>query len=321
MHRLLRAQAPDAKTREKLAEEAKHGKFVAHAGSLPKAGRVAVQEAHEQGRSGTRSAKPMRPRRTTVPSSDFVANYTDPKTVKQLQAYIDATRAPVANCKQVVGAIVAVNGTVEAVDVFPIHAAIPETLAEAAQGPFPGRFCRGKQADAEKQATVDDARKFLRTAMEASVAKKSNSPGGLVVTKRESEKVMSFSAGMGGMGGGFGSPDAVHSSGYKKSEFVWLGRPIPNEIVVTKIRNDFAADAMPARPYLPANHTGSGGPSSSQPESSSRTGAGGYMRSTTSSFARMARTAKRPPSKKSASGSGFVFTAAISLLCQRHSSS
>ncbi len=73
--------------------------------------------------------------------------------------------------------------------------------------------------NAEKQATVDDARKFLNAAMDAGVAKKSDSPGGLVVTKRDSEKVMSFSAGMGGMGGmggGFGSPDAVHSSGYKK---------------------------------------------------------------------------------------------------------
>jgi hypothetical protein len=50
--------------------------------------------------------------------------------------------------------------------------------------------------------------------MQAAVEKKSNSQGGLVVTKRDSEKVMSFSAGFGGMGGGFG--DSVHSSGYKK---------------------------------------------------------------------------------------------------------
>ena len=55
--------------------------------------------------------------------------------------------------------------------------------------------------------------------MKANVEKKSKSQGGLVVTKRDSEKVMSFSAGFGGMGGGMGGGgfgDSVHSSGYKK---------------------------------------------------------------------------------------------------------
>ncbi len=60
--------------------------------------------------------------------------------------------------------------------------------------------------ETQKQATVDDARKFLSAAMEAGVVKKSDS-GGLVETKRKSERVMSFSAAMGGT---FGGADAVH---------------------------------------------------------------------------------------------------------------
>ena len=42
--------------------------------------------------------------------------------------------------------------------------------------------------EAKKQATVDDARKVPNAAIEAGVAKKSDSPGGLVVTRRDSEE-------------------------------------------------------------------------------------------------------------------------------------
>jgi len=210
------APAPDAKTREKLAEEAKHGKFVAHAGSLSKAGRAAVQEAQDQGEVWSKVGQANAAAANESPSSDFAANYTDPKALKQLQSYIDAMQAPVANGKQVVGAIVAVNGIVEAVDVFqstPLFQKLwPKLLKAHALDALAG----ASDKEVKKQATVDDARKFLSAAIEAGVAKKSNSPGGLVVTKRDSEKVMSFSAGMGGMGGGFGDADAVHSSGYKK---------------------------------------------------------------------------------------------------------
>ncbi len=56
------AQPLDAKARQKLAEEAKQGKFVAHAGSLSKGGRAAVQEGKgQQEVSGTRSARPTLP--------------------------------------------------------------------------------------------------------------------------------------------------------------------------------------------------------------------------------------------------------------------
>ena len=210
------APAPDAKTREKLAEEAKHGKFVAPAGSLSKAGRAAVQEAQDQGEVWSKVRQANAAAANESLSSDFAANYTDPKAIKQLQSYIDAMQSPVANGKQVVGAIVAVNGTVEAVDVFQSTPLFQKLWPKLLKADALDALAGANDKEAKKQATVDDARKFLNAAIEAGVAKKSDSPGGLVVTKRDSEKVMSFSAGMGGMGGGFGGADAVHSSGYKK---------------------------------------------------------------------------------------------------------
>ena len=51
-------------------------------------------------------------------SDAFTANYTNPRVLKQLQAYVNALQEPVANHEQVVGAIVAIKGEAEAVDVF-----------------------------------------------------------------------------------------------------------------------------------------------------------------------------------------------------------
>ena len=123
------------------------------------------------------------------------------------------------NHRQVVGAIVAINGKVEAVDVFQSTPLFQKIWPKLLKSHALDAFDVAGEADAKKPCTLSDANEFLRTAMQASVEKKSNSQGGLVVTKRDSEKVMSFSAGMGGMGmggmgGGFG--ESVHSSGYKK---------------------------------------------------------------------------------------------------------
>jgi hypothetical protein len=93
-------------------------------------------------------------------------------------------------------------------------------------------FAAAKRPDAQKLSTLNDAQAFLKDSMQAVVAKKTESQGGLVVTKRDSKTVTSYSARMGsmrsmggmagGMGGGMGamSPDSseepVHSSAYKK---------------------------------------------------------------------------------------------------------
>ncbi len=212
-------QPLDAKARQKLAEEAKQGKFVAHAGSLTKGGRAAVQEGKGQQAVWAKVGEANANSGARSPSDAFTANYTNPQVLQQLQAYVKALERPVGNHRQVVGAIVAINGKVEAVDVFQSTPLFQKIWPKLLKSHALDAFDVAGEADAKKPCTLSDANEFLRTAMQASVEKKSNSQGGLVVTKRDSEKVMSFSAGMGGMGmggmgGGFG--ESVHSSGYKK---------------------------------------------------------------------------------------------------------
>jgi hypothetical protein len=68
-----------------------------------------------------------------------------------------------------------------------------------------------------RSCTVKDAQTFLDEAMQAAVQEESTAPGGLVATKRDSEKVMSFSAGLPAAEGGVaGFGGGLHSSGYSK---------------------------------------------------------------------------------------------------------
>lgn len=137
-----------------------------------------------------------------------------PRPVVEGRCCYEAVERPVANHRQVVGAIVAINGKVEAVDVFQSTPLFQKVWPKLLKSHALDAFDAARQPDAGKPSTLNDAREFLRTAMQATVEKKSKSQGGLVVTKRDSEKVMSYSAGFGGMGGRF--EDSVHSSGYKK---------------------------------------------------------------------------------------------------------
>jgi hypothetical protein len=207
-------QPLDAKARQKLAEEAKQGKFVAPAGSLNKGGRAAVQEGKGQAEVWKKVGEANASSGARSASDAFTANYTNPEVLKQLQAYVEALQRPVAGHRQVVGAIVAINGKAEAVDVFQATPLFQKVWPKLLKSHALDAFAVAREPDAEKTCTLSDAREFLRTAMQAAVEKKSEGKGGLVVTKRDSEKVMSFSAG--GMGGGMGFEDSVHSSGYKK---------------------------------------------------------------------------------------------------------
>jgi hypothetical protein len=212
-------QPLDAKTRQKLAKEAKQGKFVAHAGSLTKGGRAAVQEGKGQQEVWKKVGEANANSGAQSQSDAFTANYTSPQVLKQLQAYVKALERPVGNHRQVVGAIAAINGKVEAVDVFQSTPLFQKIWPKLLKSHALDAFDVARKPDAKRTCTLSDAKQFLRTAMQATVEKKSNGQGGLVVTKRDSEKVMSFSAGMGGMGmggmgGGFG--ESVHSSGFTK---------------------------------------------------------------------------------------------------------
>jgi hypothetical protein len=216
-------EKPDAQAIKKLSGEAKKGKFVAHAGSLNKAGRVAVQESENQNEVWDKVGKTNAASGVASKSSAYTANYTSPKITKQLDEYMKDLDKPVADGKQVVGAIVAINGKVEAVDVFNSTPLFQKLCPKILKGYALDAMNVSLRKDADKQNSVDDAKEFMLAAMKAGEAKRKVGDNGLVVTKRDSKNVVSFSASdtsvapgskaMGGMGG-FG--ESVHSSGYSK---------------------------------------------------------------------------------------------------------
>ena len=151
-------------------------------------------------------------------SGAFTANYTSPKVLKRLQAYVGKLQKPVASRKRVVGAIVAINGRVEAVDVFQSTPLFRKLWPKLLQSYALDAAAVARQPDADTVCTRQDATDFLRSVLEANVEKQDAGPGGLMVTKRDSPRAVSFSAApdvpaaMGGMGMG----TFLHSSGFAK---------------------------------------------------------------------------------------------------------
>jgi hypothetical protein len=205
---------------QQKAAAAQEGKFVAPAGSLHKKGRLAVQDSQSQSDVWAKVGEANAASGAMTRSGAFSANYTNLQVSKQIQGYVDKLQAPVNDVQQVIGAIVAIDGKVEAADVFqstPLFRKLwPKLLKSYA---LDAATAAGTQPKPQRACTVADARSFLQTVLEANVQKESSGQGGLIVTKRESQRVVSFSAAPAdaasgyGMGGGFGG---VHTSGYSK---------------------------------------------------------------------------------------------------------
>jgi hypothetical protein len=221
----------DARAAEKLAAKAKQGQFVAPAGNLTKASRAAAQDAKGQQEVWDKVGALNASTGVASQSDAFTANYTSPEMQKRLQEYVERLQQPVAGHPQVVGAIVAINGKVEAVDVFQSTPLFQKLWPKLLRSHALDAVAASAAPEADKAAcTLHDAQAFLETAMQANVEKTTPGQGGLVVTKRDSEAVSSFvisvvpvidggkgapaGAGMGGMGGGFG--EGVHSAGFSK---------------------------------------------------------------------------------------------------------
>jgi hypothetical protein len=214
-------EKPDEQTLRELSSAARQGKFVVQAGSLNKEGRVAVQGSKDQSEVWDKVGKANSASGVVSQSGAFTANYSSGKVLKQLGEYLKDLDKPVVESKQVVGAIVAINGKVEAVDVFQSTPLFQKLWPKILRGHAFDAANAASQKDAKKECTVKDAQEFMLAAMKSGEEKHS-AEGGLLVTKRDSENVISFSAReqrggqmMGGMGGmGFGG--AVHSAGYSK---------------------------------------------------------------------------------------------------------
>jgi len=211
----------DEQALRQLAKEAKQGKFVAQAGNLHRTGRIALLEEKGQQEVWDAVGQANADSGVTPASGAFTANYVSPGVLQQIRAYIAQLQQPVADQPQVVGAIVAINGKVEAVDVFQSTPLFRKLWPTILKSHALDAANAASQPDAEKLCSVGDATDFFQTAMQADVKKNAAGQGGLVVTKRDSKDVVSSAAfdkdapaaGMGGMGG-FGG--AVHASGFSK---------------------------------------------------------------------------------------------------------
>jgi hypothetical protein len=197
-------------------------KFEGKVGNLGKEGRAAVQQGKAQTEvwdsvQQANEASGVRPS-----TGAFTANYTDPKTIKWISSYTKEIEQPVAAYRQVVGTIVAVNGKIEVVDVFgstPLFRKVWPKLLKGYALDAAVAY-RQKPDKNAKPLTLKDAEAFFRDAMESQVRDKTKGKDGLVVTKRESDRMVSFSASSEkrkdapAAKSSFG--DSVHSSGYSK---------------------------------------------------------------------------------------------------------
>ncbi len=206
----------DEETVQKMAEDTRKGKFVAKAGNLTQAGRMAVQAKKGQQAVWNDVGAANSATGALTNSDTFTANFTSEEIDEKTKKYVDKIEAPVSKQNQVVGAIIAVNGKIKAVDIFGSTPLFRKVWPKLLQGHVLDAIGATDSPQSDEPSTREKAKTFMAAVMAADVEKRTE--GGLVVTQREDENIISYSAeepdaAMGGMGG-FGG--AVHSSGFAK---------------------------------------------------------------------------------------------------------
>jgi hypothetical protein len=181
-------------TLSEVVREANRGKFVASAGVLSKASRLATQAFKDQSEVWDAVSQSNAASGVAPSSGAFTANYVDPGNRRRLEAYIERLQQRVIDEPNVVGVVIAINGKLEAVDVFestPLFQKLwPKLLKsyalDAAVGAGGKRKARG--------ATVAAAEGFLAKALTGDVRGESQGQGGLIVQERAADGVVSFTA-------------------------------------------------------------------------------------------------------------------------------
>lgn len=209
-----------------MATKSQAGEFSGKAGYLNKKNRLAAQSQAGQGVVWNNVALANAASGVQPTSGTFTGNYADPHVADQLSAYTDRLEKSLADEEQVVGVIVAVNGKVESVDVFESTPLFRKVWPKLLKSFALDAVHQSKQAKADSTCTVADAEAFLKETRQGTSQKMNKSEGGLMVTRHETRRVVSFSsqqgdadgddtpaAGFGGIGGYGG---AVHTSGFSK---------------------------------------------------------------------------------------------------------
>jgi hypothetical protein len=217
----------DGVSPETAAAQAANGKFVASVGNLSKAARLAVQQSGDQGEVWNKVALANAESGVNPQSGAFTHNYVEQKAVQRLEPYLEALQRPVADTKNVVGVVAAVNGKLETIDVFestPLFKKLwpkllksyaldaansgpePEAEAEAEADESLGGFDDFGESDELESnpwqldesgvylgCTPEAAAKFLADAVKAQV-EKSETNAGVALIRRRGEGLVSFSA-------------------------------------------------------------------------------------------------------------------------------
>jgi hypothetical protein len=205
---------------QKLADAAKQGYFGGTAGPLSKAARVAVQSEKSQQAVWDNVARNNAALGVDSESGTFTRSYADKRVQSELEPYVAGLTAKISGQNRIVGAIVAINGKIESMDVFestPLfrklwpkllksYALDAVTTVDAAK-PSTKDSKATKVNPSAKESTVADASAFLNKVLQGTVRDK-QTKGGLVITHREAKGAKSYSA-SGGMGGA-----PIHAAGF-----------------------------------------------------------------------------------------------------------
>jgi hypothetical protein len=209
--------ATAAESNSRLADAGKN-KFVLSAGSLSKETRETLQSGKGQQAVWDSVGKVNQRVGTSSASGAFTFNYSDPKVLQKLEPYLKALDETIVGQDRVVGAVVAINGKIESLDVFestPLFRKLwPKLLKSHALDALSVSRTKG----AAKRCDVAEATAFLSNTLEGAARETKTTKGGLVVTRREAKVGVCYSASAAaakesqGMGGGFGG--SVHSAAY-----------------------------------------------------------------------------------------------------------
>jgi hypothetical protein len=190
-------------------------KFVATPGSLNKAGRKAIQSGDGQGAVWDEVKTINRKLHAESKSRAFTANYVNEKTQRRSRAYLDDLADHVARDDRVVGVVVAMNGKIDSADVFESTPLFRKLWPKLLKGYVLDALSTGDAKTPAKTCTAAEAAKFLATIMQGTVSESKETDGGLVITRRQTQAGLSYSASSGkrkagtsGMGG------VVHMAGY-----------------------------------------------------------------------------------------------------------
>jgi hypothetical protein len=208
-------EAGRGQTAKELTDQARRGYFNATVGPLNKAGRQAVQAGEGQEAVWENVEKISAGLKVKSDSGAFTHAFVAKPVRDGLEPYLTALSAKVAAESRVLGAVVAINGKIESVDVFESTPLFRKLWPKLLKSYALDALGTAGAKPAAKELSVADASAFLTKVLQASISSTKQTKGGLVVTRRESKDSTCYSAASPAAGGGMGG-GAIHASGYSK---------------------------------------------------------------------------------------------------------